>query len=149
MALSLINGFKGREMRNFVLGCLMAAGFVLAGVTMASAAPAGSTVPRGTVAGEGTVQNVEWGYCDRLRRSCARGYDRDSCAMYRDECRRPGSDDRYERRESYEPRYSEPRRYTERQRRCSQLRFACREKERLGEEGQGNCRRYREECGGD
>lgn len=134
-------------MRNFVLGCLMAAGFVLAGVTMASAAPAGGGELRGTVAGGGAVQNVEWGYCDRLRRSCIYRYDRESCAMYRDECRRPGgyeSDGGYERRPSYERRY-----YSEHQRRCSQLRFACREKERLGEEGQGNCRRYRKECGGD
>ena len=30
---------------------------------------------------------------------------------------------------------------------CEQLRRACEYKEELGEVGQGNCRRYREECG--
>ncbi len=30
---------------------------------------------------------------------------------------------------------------------CEELRRACEYKERLGEQGQGNCRRYREECG--
>ena len=31
---------------------------------------------------------------------------------------------------------------------CSRLRRACENKEERGEEGQGNCRRYRNECGG-
>ena len=31
--------------------------------------------------------------------------------------------------------------------RCEQLRLACENKERLGEQGEGNCRRYRETCG--
>lgn len=31
---------------------------------------------------------------------------------------------------------------------CRQLRYACVYKHRLGEEGEGNCRRYRQECGG-
>jgi len=31
---------------------------------------------------------------------------------------------------------------------CRELRQACLHKEELGEEGQGNCRRYREVCGG-
>jgi hypothetical protein len=31
---------------------------------------------------------------------------------------------------------------------CRELRAACMHKEELGEQGQGNCRRYREECGG-
>ncbi len=30
---------------------------------------------------------------------------------------------------------------------CEELRRACENKERLGERGEGNCRRYREECG--
>ena len=30
---------------------------------------------------------------------------------------------------------------------CEELRLACEQKNRLGEQGQGNCRRYREECG--
>jgi hypothetical protein len=31
---------------------------------------------------------------------------------------------------------------------CRQLRYGCAYKHRLGEEGEGNCRRYREQCGG-
>jgi hypothetical protein len=31
---------------------------------------------------------------------------------------------------------------------CSELRRACEMKDSLGERGAGNCRRYREECGG-
>ncbi|MEI6415883.1 MAG: hypothetical protein WCP34_16725 [Pseudomonadota bacterium] len=30
---------------------------------------------------------------------------------------------------------------------CEDLRLACENKDRLGEAGQGNCRKYREECG--
>jgi hypothetical protein len=30
---------------------------------------------------------------------------------------------------------------------CEELRRACENKDRLGERGEGNCRRYREECG--
>jgi hypothetical protein len=33
-------------------------------------------------------------------------------------------------------------------RECRQLRAACMHKEELGEQGQGNCQRYREMCGG-
>ena len=33
-----------------------------------------------------------------------------------------------------------------RQRDCEELRRACLHKEELGEEGEGNCRRYRETC---
>ena len=32
------------------------------------------------------------------------------------------------------------------QRECEELRLACLHKEELGEEGEGNCRRYRETC---
>jgi hypothetical protein len=32
--------------------------------------------------------------------------------------------------------------------RCERLRRACRDKDERGERGEGNCRRYREECGG-
>ena len=32
------------------------------------------------------------------------------------------------------------------QRECEELRRACLHKEELGEEGEGNCRRYRETC---
>jgi hypothetical protein len=31
---------------------------------------------------------------------------------------------------------------------CSRLRYRCENKDELGEEGEGNCRRYRQECGG-
>ena len=31
---------------------------------------------------------------------------------------------------------------------CEELRLACQHKGELGERGEGNCRRYREECGG-
>jgi hypothetical protein len=31
---------------------------------------------------------------------------------------------------------------------CHELRLSCENKDRLGEAGMGNCRRYREECGG-
>ncbi len=31
---------------------------------------------------------------------------------------------------------------------CRQLHYGCVYKHRLGEEGEGNCRRYRQECGG-
>ena len=31
--------------------------------------------------------------------------------------------------------------------RCRELRAACMHKEELGEQGMGNCRRYRENCG--
>ena len=30
---------------------------------------------------------------------------------------------------------------------CDRLRYRCRHKEELGEVGEGNCRRYKEECG--
>ncbi len=30
---------------------------------------------------------------------------------------------------------------------CQRLRYRCNHKEELGQEGQGNCRRYHEECG--
>jgi hypothetical protein len=33
-------------------------------------------------------------------------------------------------------------------RECRELRAACMHKEELGEQGQGNCQRYREVCGG-
>src|SRR5215475_10845263 len=33
-------------------------------------------------------------------------------------------------------------------RECRELRAACMHKEELGEQGQGNCQRYREMCGG-
>jgi len=33
------------------------------------------------------------------------------------------------------------------QRECEELRRACLHKEELGEQGEGNCRRYRETCG--
>jgi len=32
---------------------------------------------------------------------------------------------------------------------CQRLRYHCENKEALHEEGQGNCERYRDECGGD
>lgn len=32
-------------------------------------------------------------------------------------------------------------------RNCRELRLACKKKDELGERGEGNCRRYREECG--
>jgi hypothetical protein len=31
---------------------------------------------------------------------------------------------------------------------CERLRWKCQHKEELGQEGRGNCERYREECGG-
>jgi hypothetical protein len=31
---------------------------------------------------------------------------------------------------------------------CERLRYKCQHKNERGEEGEGNCRRYREECGG-
>ena len=31
---------------------------------------------------------------------------------------------------------------------CERLRWRCQHKEELGQEGMGNCQRYREECGG-
>jgi len=34
-----------------------------------------------------------------------------------------------------------------RQQDCEELRRACEHKEELGEQGEGNCRRYRETCG--
>ncbi len=51
-----------------------------------------------------------------------------------DDGRRYGHDD-----------YREERRY---RRMCARLRDACVNKEYYGEEGQGNCRRYRRTCGG-
>jgi hypothetical protein len=45
--------------------------------------------------------------------------------------------DEYRHREGYRHRGGE----------CAQLRWACRHKDELGEEGMGNCRRYRETCG--
>jgi hypothetical protein len=33
--------------------------------------------------------------------------------------------------------------------RCRELRAACMHKDELGEQGQGNCQRYRHECGQD
>ena len=38
------------------------------------------------------------------------------------------------------------RRYYEEDNTCARLRRACRHKEERGEEGMGNCRRYREMC---
>jgi hypothetical protein len=40
------------------------------------------------------------------------------------------------------------RRATYRRGECRELRQACMHKEELGEQGLGNCRRYREVCGG-
>lgn len=46
------------------------------------------------------------------------------------------------------PRVYEERRYERRRGDlCAELRDACFNKERYGEEGQGNCRRYRRTCG--
>ncbi len=104
-------------MKSLVQGLLLAAGIALAGMSAASAAPV--TGPVDTSVTGGIVQNVEWGYCDRLRRACSRG-ERSECYKYREDCRR----------KSY----------------CERLREACENKRDRGEEGQGNCRRYREEC---
>ena len=49
---------------------------------------------------------------------------------------------RYER--GYEREYRDDRRHA---RMCARLRDACRNKDVYGEEGQGNCRRYRRTCG--
>jgi hypothetical protein len=40
----------------------------------------------------------------------------------------------------------EPRREGASQRECGELRSACQHKDELGEQGEGNCRRYRETC---
>ena len=40
----------------------------------------------------------------------------------------------------------DPRREGASRRECEELRRACLHKEELGEEGEGNCRRYRETC---
>ena len=44
----------------------------------------------------------------------------------------------------YDRGYDDDRRY---RRMCARLRDACRNKDIYGEEGQGNCRRYRRTCG--
>jgi hypothetical protein len=53
-------------------------------------------------------------------------------------------DDGRRYRRSYDE-YGEERRY---RRVCARLRDACVNKDLYGEEGQGNCRRYRRTCGG-
>lgn len=62
------------------------------------------------------------GGCAELRRACEMRQE-GSCLRYRETCLRPV------RRES-----------------CAELRAACLNKERLGEVGEGNCRRYRQMC---
>ena len=46
-----------------------------------------------------------------------------------------------------EPGYRHHRLYNRSEARCWELRQACLHKEDLGEQGMGNCRRYRETCG--
>ena len=46
-----------------------------------------------------------------------------------------------------EPGYPHHRLYNRSEGRCWELRQACLHKEDLGEQGMGNCRRYRETCG--
>jgi hypothetical protein len=107
-------------MHKLVQGMLIAAGIALAGLSAASAAPAGGGDMLGTSAASGLVQNAEWGYCDRLRRACFRRGERSECYKYREDCWQ----------DSY----------------CEQLRRACVYKQERGEYGHGNCRRYREDC---
>jgi hypothetical protein len=78
----------------------------------------------GVLAGqESAVEQVQYSYCERLRRACIYKEERGevgegNCRRYRYEC---GGDGR-----SY----------------CQRLRDAC----YYGERGEGNCRRYRREC---
>ena len=55
-----------------------------------------------------------------------------------------GSDDGRRYGRGYDREYDDERRY---RRMCARLRDACRNKDVYGEEGQGNCRRYRRTCG--
>lgn len=48
--------------------------------------------------------------------------------------------------EAPRPRVSPPEEYYYGSGRCEELRKACLHKEELGEEGEGDCRLYREEC---
>src|SRR5262245_45851725 len=73
--------------------------------------------------GPGGVR-VGRGECEELRRACE--YQGVRCGRFREMC-----GGRSSRRES-----------------CRELRWACENRERLGEQGEGNCRRYRQTCRG-
>src|SRR5262249_13462761 len=79
-----------------------------------------TAVSQGFEIGPGGVR--VYGHCEALRGSCERGQG--GCGQYWNTCQgsaRGGS-------------------------LCAELRAACLNRERLGEEGMGNCRRYRETC---
>lgn len=101
-------------------------GTVLGGFFSAVAAPVGSDV-RAVPFHQGSgVENVQYNYCERLRRACTYKEERGevgegNCRRYRQEC---GGGRSY----------------------CQRLRDACIYKEERGESGEGNCRRYRREC---
>ena len=63
-----------------------------------------------------------YGHCEELRRSCERGEG--GCNQYWNTCQSSARGGNL----------------------CAELRAACLNRERLGEEGMGNCRRYRETC---
>jgi hypothetical protein len=50
-------------------------------------------------------------------------------------------------REGYRQRDGDREGYRHRDGECAHLRRACEHKDELGEQGEGNCRRYRETCG--
>ena len=114
-------------MRKFILGLLIAASCVFAGVSVASAAPVGVGLTGSTAKVETLVQKTASSdRCSYLRYKCNNkeqlGEEGDgNCRRYRRECGQI----------SY----------------CERLRRACVHKEDRGEVGEGNCRRYRSECG--
>jgi hypothetical protein len=113
-------------MRALIGAGILAAGLALTGTAGVAAVPAGIDLRAAAIAGS-AVEQVQYGYCERLRRACIYKEERGesgegNCRRYRRECLGGGR--------SY----------------CDRLRDACIYKEERGESGEGNCRRYRREC---
>src|SRR5262245_56347290 len=112
-------------MRTMIGACVLAAGLVAGSVASVVAAPFGGAV-RSAGAHGSAVEQVHYGYCERLRRGC----------LYKDEWGETGEGNcrRYRRECGGGMSY------------CERLRQACIYKDERGESGEGNCRRYRREC---
>ena len=81
------------------------------------------------------------GFCRELRNACLFGpRGLGSCERYRNSSCNERREERIREREGGGGGGMS--------RRCERLQRSCEMKDRLGEQGQGNCRRFREECGG-
>ncbi len=110
-------------MRAMIGAWVLGAGLLLGSVASVVAAPAAVDI-RGLVQQDSAVEQVQYGYCERLRRACIYKEERGesgegNCRRYRNECGGGGGRSH-----------------------CERLRDECVH----GERGEGNCRRYRREC---